>query len=169
MSLEQLREFDEEGAGVMRGLRRAVEPLALDQYRITVSPDSAVPHGVTVELTASDPSRQCAAVKMHVAKRASVIWITVGRGLDFEVPVPVTDAWRPFDLGTVDDVVEAIVSAAIRGNVNETGTLVDDEVVRSEGTITIGATEFPVSVAHGRPSGKGEPRLVRFEYRPYSA
>lgn len=151
------------------GLQRAVEPLAHDQYRITVSPDSAVPDGVTVELSASDSGRECAPLKIHVARSASVIWITVGRGLDLEVPVPVTDAWRPFDLTTVDEVVAAIVSAAIHGKVNETATLVDDEVVSSEGTIMIGAREFPVSSSHGRPSEKGERQLIRFDYKPYAS
>lgn len=165
MILEQLREFDEQGVAVILGLTRAVEPLAPDQYRITVSPDNAVPNGVTVELTATDSSRECASVKMHVAKRASVIWITVGLGLDLEIPVPITDAWQPLGLASVEDTIEELARAAILGKVREKATLVDEEVVESQGTITIGTRPYPIETFHGRP----RERTVEVDYRPYAS
>ena len=167
MTLEQVRGLGDEGAGVVSGLLHAVKLVATDKYRISVSPNSALPKGVTVELTASDSSRLCASVKMHVAEGAEMIWITIGRGLEFEIPVPVTHAWQPFDLKTVEAAVEGLASAAIRGDVNETATVTGGEVVRSEGTVRIGANEHSVSVGHGRPGHKGEPETTRFEYQPY--
>jgi hypothetical protein len=165
VNLESVQQLGPIGAEVTRGLERALQRHPTDSYRLSVREDHAVPGGLTIELVPANSVYNCAEVRIHVNPTADV-WVTIGEGLELELPDERSE-WLPLGLEKLQDDIEGICSAAMRGEVEETVIFDEAGAIESAGTITIDGRAIEVRIHYGGSGRQGKRRERHHEYQPY--